>query len=147
MNQLKQLKRINYNKVILLPLYPHFSSVTTGSSFNEWWRKYDGDKSIVTEINNYYNQHKYLKAVSDRIDEGIANFPEAERGNVELLFSAHSVPQSLITNGDPYQSQILESIRLIMDLRNNSEVHHISYQSKVGPVKWLELLQNIRLVI
>ena len=132
------IKKNNYNRVILLPLYPHFSSVTTGSSFNEWWRKYDGDKSIVTEINNYYNQHKYIKAVSNRIDEGIAKFPEAERNNVELLFSAHSVPQSLIANGDPYQSQILESIKLIMELRNNSEVHHISYQSKVGPVKWLE---------
>lgn len=135
---IEKIKNNSYSKIILLPLYPHFSSVTTGSSFNEWWRKFDGDKARVTEINSYYSQHKYLKAISKRIDEGILKFPDAERNNVELLFSAHSVPQSLIENGDPYQSQILESIKLIMELRKNSEVHHISYQSKVGPVKWLE---------
>jgi ferrochelatase len=132
------LKKKNYDKVILLPLYPHFSSVTSVSSFNEWWRKYDGDKNKVIEIRNYHNKQKYIQAISDRIDDGIALFPATEKDNVELLFSAHSVPQSLITNGDPYQAQILESIKLIMELRKNSEVHHISYQSKVGPVKWLE---------
>ncbi len=135
---IKILSENNYDKIILLPLYPHFSSVTTGSSFNEWWRHYNGDKKKVTEINNFHNRKKYLTAICKRIDEGIELFPNEFRDDVELLFSAHSVPQSLIKNGDPYQSQILESIRLIMELRNNSEIHHISYQSKVGPVKWLE---------
>lgn len=135
---IKTISKNNYDKIILLPLYPHFSSVTTGSSFNEWWRHYKGDKNKVVEINNYYNQMKYISAISERIDEGLNEFPENIRENVELLFSAHSVPQRLITKGDPYQSQILESIRLIMELRNNAEKHHISYQSKVGPVKWLE---------
>ncbi|MDA3861139.1 MAG: ferrochelatase, partial [Melioribacteraceae bacterium] len=127
----------NYDKIILLPLYPHFSSVTTGSSLNEWWRHFKGDKSKITQINNFHNDEKYLSAISARIDEGLKSFPEDIRNNVELLFSAHSVPQSLIVNGDPYQSQILESIRLIMEIRKDSEKHHISYQSKVGPVKWL----------
>lgn len=132
-----KVKGVDYNNIILLPLYPHFSSVTTGSSYNEWWRHYNGDKSKIIQINNFYDQHKYLSAISYRIDEALKLFPEESKGNVALLFSAHSVPQSLIANGDPYQKQILESIRLIMKLRNNSEKHHISYQSKVGPVKWL----------
>ena len=131
------VKQNNYDKIILLPLYPHFSSVTTGSSFNEWWRHYSGDKNIVSEINNFHNHTKYLSAISNKIDKGIQAFSKENQEDVELLFSAHSVPQSLIANGDPYQSQILESIRLIMELRHDSEKHHISYQSKVGPVKWL----------
>ncbi|MCF6268682.1 MAG: ferrochelatase [Melioribacteraceae bacterium] len=135
---IKIINENNYDKIILLPLYPHFSSVTTGSSFNEWWRHYDGDKRKVIVINNYHNQQKYLLAISKRIDEGIEMFSKELQNSVELLFSAHSVPQSLIANGDPYQSQILESIRSIMELRNYSEKHHISYQSKVGPVKWLK---------
>lgn len=134
---IKRVEQNNYDKIILLPLYPHFSSVTTGSSFNDWWRYYKDDKEKVIEINNFHNQEKYLSSISKRIDESLKLFPEDSAKNVELLFSAHSVPQSLIANGDPYQSQILESIRLIMELRNNSEKHHISYQSKVGPVKWL----------
>ncbi len=133
----KVIEQNNYDKIILLPLYPHFSSVTTGSSFNEWWRYYKDEKEKIVEINNFHTQKKYLSAISKRIDESLEQFPKELLNNVELLFSAHSVPQSLIANGDPYQSQILESIRLIMELRNNSEKHHISYQSKVGPVKWL----------
>lgn len=133
----KRVGQNNYNKIILLPLYPHFSSVTTGSSFNDWNRYYNGENKKLVEINNFHNQKKYLSAISKRIDETLRLFPDELRDKVELLFSAHSVPQSLIANGDPYQLQILESIRLIMELRNNSEKHHISYQSKVGPVKWL----------
>lgn len=127
----------NYDKIILLPLYPHFSSVTTGSSLNEWWRHYK-NSNVVIEIKNFYDQKKYLNAVNIRINEGLQFFPEESRNKVELLFSAHSVPQSLIDGGDPYQAQVLESIRLIMEARNHTEKHHISYQSKVGPVKWLE---------
>jgi len=132
-----KISKSDYDKIILLPLYPHFSSVTTGSSFNEWWRHFNGDKSKVIQINNFHTEHKYLASINERIDECLKQFPEETKDNIELLFSAHSVPQSLIANGDPYQKQILESIRLIMELRNNSEKHHISYQSKVGPVKWL----------
>ncbi|VAX17897.1 Ferrochelatase, protoheme ferro-lyase, partial [hydrothermal vent metagenome] len=128
----------NYDKIILLPLYPHFSSVTTGSSLNEWRRHYKNDKSKVIEINNFHDHPKYINAINKRIDEALEEFPENQRDKVELLFSAHSVPQSLIDRGDPYQAQVLESIRLIMELRNNSENHHISFQSKVGPVKWLK---------
>lgn len=126
-----------YTKILLLPLYPHFSSVTTGSSFNEWWKQYKGDKDKVISINNFYDKQKYLLAISNRIDEALNLLSIEEKKEAHLLFSAHSVPQSLIDNGDPYQKQILESIRLIMELRNNSEKYHISYQSKVGPVKWL----------
>ena len=133
----KKISKSNYDKIILLPLYPHFSSVTTGSSFNEWWRYFNGEKSKVKIINHYYNQQKYLSAISQRIDESLNLFTDEEKLSVELLFSAHSVPQSLIANGDPYQMQILDSVKLIMELRNYSGKHHISYQSKVGPVKWL----------
>ncbi len=134
----KTISKKNYDEIILLPLYPHFSSVTTGSSFNEWWRHYKGEKNKIVQINNFHNHPKYLSAVNKRIDEGLNKFSELENGDVELLFSAHSLPESLVKKGDPYQAQVLETIRLIMELRNNSEKHHISYQSKVGPVKWLQ---------
>ena len=134
---IREIESNNYKRIILLPLYPHYSSVTTGSSINEWWRKYNGVKENVKVINNFHDEDLYIKAISERIDEGLALYPSTEKENVELLFSAHSVPQSLIENGDPYQSQILSTIKLVMELRNHSEKHHISYQSKVGPVKWL----------
>jgi len=135
---IKTIEKKNYTKIILLPLYPHFSSVTTGSSLNEWWRNYKEDKNKIVEIKDFYNHPKYINAVNKQIDIALEKFPENQKDKVELLFSAHSVPQSLIDGGDPYQTQVLESIRLIMESRNNSEKYHVSYQSKVGPVKWLE---------
>src|SRR5207302_3145771 len=57
---------------------------------------------------------------------------------VHLLFSAHSVPQSYITEGDPYLRHIQETIRLVMERLGNLSPAHLSFQSKVGPVKWLE---------
>jgi ferrochelatase len=145
---IKIIKANDYSKIILLPLYPHYSSVTTGSSFNEWNRQYSGEKNRVVEIKSFFNQKEYLNGVSKRIDEGLELFPNTLKGKTELLFSAHSIPQKLVDDGDPYQEQILESIRLIMELRNNSEKFHISYQSKVGPVKWLkpsteEMIKNL----
>jgi len=134
---IKKITANNYKKIILLPLYPHYSSVTTGSSINEWWRKYNGEKDKIKVINDFHREDLYIKAISEKIDESLSLFPSAEEENVELLFSAHSVPQSLIENGDPYQNQILSTINLVMKFRNYSEKHHISYQSKVGPVKWL----------
>jgi ferrochelatase len=145
---IKIIKANDYSKINLLPLYPHYSSVTTGSSFNEWNRQYSGEKNRVVEIKSFFNQKEYLNGVSKRIDEGLELFPNTLKGKTELLFSAHSIPQKLVDDGDPYQEQILESIRLIMELRNNSEKFHISYQSKVGPVKWLkpsteEMIKNL----
>ena len=134
---INKVSKNKYTKILLLPLYPHFSSVTTGSSFNEWWRQYKGGRDKVISINNFYAKQKYLLAISNQIDEALNLLPIEKKKDAHLLFSAHSVPQSLIDKGDPYQKQILESIRLIMELRGNSEKYHISYQSKVGPVKWL----------
>ena len=131
-----KIKSKNYDKVILLPLYPHFSSVTTGSSFNEWWRHCEKGTREFISINNFYNHPLYIAALNERIDEAIRESFSRNGKKVELLFSAHSVPQSFIDNGDPYQSQILETINLLMSKRE--EKYHVSYQSKVGPVKWLE---------
>jgi ferrochelatase len=128
----------NYSKIILLPLYPHFSVSTTGSSFNEWKRYYKGDESKVEYIVSYQTHPGYLKAINRRIDENLLRFPENVRKNVQLVFSAHGTPVSYVKKGDPYSHHIKETIEGVMKLRNNSHEHHLCFQSKVGPAKWLE---------
>ena len=72
--------------------------------------------------------------MEEKIKEGLAQFhPLAD---VELLFSAHSLPQSFIDEGDPYLDHVTESVRLVMERFNIP--HHLSFQSRAGPVKWLE---------
>lgn len=127
-----------YDKVILLPLYPHYSITTTGSSFNEWNRHYTDDKSKLIYVNNYQTHGKYIAAINERIDESLLRFPENVRKDVQLVFSAHGTPVSLVKNGDPYSHHIKETMEAVMSARKNSHEYHLCFQSKVGPMKWLE---------
>lgn len=134
----KKIESRKYDKIILLPLYPHYSITTTGSSFNEWNRHYTDDKSKLVYVNNYQANEKYVAAINERIDESLLKFPEEERNDVQLVFSAHGTPVSLVKNGDPYSHQIKETIEAVMKARKNSHSYHLCFQSKVGPMKWLE---------
>ena len=134
----KKIEEEDYDKVVLLPLYPHYSISTSGSSFNEWKRKYRGDKSKLIYVNDFYKNKNYLKAINERIDETLERFPEEVRDDVQIVFSAHGTPMSMVKNGDPYSGQICDTVEMVMDARNRSHEHHLCFQSKVGPVKWLE---------
>jgi len=136
--ELKNVESGAYDKIILLPLYPHFSITTTGSSFNEWNRHYKGDKSKLVYVNNYYDNPTYIKAINSRIDETLLKFDEKIRSKVVIVFSAHGTPVSLVKKGDPYNNHIKGTVKAVMEARNFSHKHVLCYQSKVGPVKWLE---------
>lgn len=128
----------NYDKIILLPLYPHYSITTTGSSFNEWKRHYKGGKSKLIFVNDYYLHQKYLEAINQRIDETVLRFPEIVRKEIQIVFSAHGTPVSLVKKGDPYSKHIKQTVEAVMKLRKHSHDYHLCFQSKVGPMKWLE---------
>jgi len=134
----KLVENVNYEKIFLLPLYPHFSTSTTGSSFNEWKRWYKGDPSKLVYIDSYFDNETYCKAINQRIDETLLKFPEEIRKDVQLVFSAHGTPVSYVKKGDPYSHHIKKTIELVMKQRNHSHEYHECFQSKVGPVKWLE---------
>ena len=133
-----KVEKANYEKIILLPLYPHYSITTTGSSFNEWKRHYKSEASKLVFINDYYADEKYVAAINQRIDETILQFPEKVRREVQIVFSAHGTPVSLVKKGDPYSNHIKETVKAVMNTRKHSHEHHLCFQSKVGPMKWLE---------
>ncbi|MDP4114903.1 MAG: ferrochelatase [Bacteroidota bacterium] len=127
----------NYERVILLPLYPHYSMTTTGSSFNEW-KRVSENLGITEYINSFYDHPLYIKALSERIDETLLTFPGEIREKVILLFSAHGTPVSYVRKGDPYSKQIAKTIKALMEYREDKEYYDISFQSKVGPARWLK---------
>jgi len=136
-----QLWAAECDEVVLLPLYPQYSSTTTGSSLNEWRRLYHDDGARGNDVpvrcvENFYRHGGYLDAVAEKIDDVLGRFPVPER--VELVFSAHSVPLSVIAKGDPYQRQIEETVRLVMNRGGWSNRSQLCYQSKVGASKWLQ---------
>jgi ferrochelatase len=134
---IQSLVRDGIRDVILLPLYPQYSSVNAGSSFNEWDRqeKLLGANFNERRVREYYRHPKYIRSINARIDEALSTFEKPE--NVYLQFSAHGTPLDLVKRGDPYSDQIRETMELVMSQRGHDKKYMLSFQSKVGPKKWL----------
>jgi ferrochelatase len=132
---IEQLRDARCDEVVLLPLYPHYSSTTTGSSLNEWRRLFQDDITVHC-IETFYRHELYLQALVEKIDEALARFSNPDRP--EIVFSAHSVPVSVIQKGDPYQRQIEETVELLMQRGGWTNGYRLCYQSKVGASKWLQ---------
>jgi protoporphyrin/coproporphyrin ferrochelatase len=136
-----ELKKENIQEIVLLPLYPHYSVSTTGSSINEWNRVAKREKinsRKVTIIKEYPIHPDFIASFVGRINEGLDRFPEAKRKDVHLVFSAHGTPIKLVRKGDPYKFQIEDTIRTIMQQGGYTQQHSVCFQSRVGPEKWLE---------
>jgi len=137
-------------KIILLPLYPQFSTTTTGSSLNEFnriSRKLNLRGIKVYTIKSYPENELYVRAVSERVEESLKKFSPGDFKNFAILFSAHGLPVRFIENGDPYLNEVKCSVDAILNyLRAKSENREVykkatailSFQSKVGLVKWLK---------
>lgn len=150
-----ELEAAGCDQIVLLPLYPQYSSTTTGSSLNEWERRWRGRDARVTAgetpalhvIREFYRDAGYLDSLIERIEAALARFPEPQ--GAELIFSAHGVPLSVIEKGDPYQRQVEETVELVAQMMQRggwSNRHRLCYQSKVGASKWLQpsLRETIR---
>jgi ferrochelatase len=132
---IEQLRDAQCNEVVLLPLYPHYSSTTTGSSLNEWRRQFREDIPIHC-VETFYSHELYLQALVEKVDEALARFSDPV--GPEIVFSAHSVPVAVIEKGDPYQRQIEETVELLMERGGWPNRYRLCYQSKVGASKWLQ---------
>lgn len=139
---IQQIEKDGINEILLLPLYPQYSVATTGSSVKEWNRlteKFSYVKNLKTKVvERYYDYIPYIDSVVTRINETLQKFPEDIRDNVHILFSAHGTPVKLVKQGDPYQGEIIKTVVAVMERGKFKQEHHLSYQSKVGPQKWLE---------
>ncbi len=131
-----QMEAFHPDQIVLLPMYPQYSSTTTGSSLNEWNRLYTPNGAAIRCVYDFYRNPMYLDAVIEKIEEGLGRFSQPDR--VELIFSAHSVPVAVVQKGDPYQQQIEETVDLVMKRGRFGNRHRLCYQSKVGASKWLQ---------
>ena len=134
---LEAIRREDISHIIALSLYPHYSRATSGSSFNELARaqaRYP-DQFEITHVRQFHDHPLYIAALVEKIDQALAGF--GDQSAVQLIFTAHGLPQSFIDSGDPYLDQIRATVGLVM-ARFKSISHHLAFQSRAGPVKWLE---------
>lgn len=138
----KQVKDWAPEKVILLPLYPQFSTTTTGSSLTDW-RAASAKADLVTPVTTiccWFDHPAYIAATAVLVRAAIAR-AKSENPSVPLrvLFSAHGLPETIIKKGDPYQSQIEATSKSVMArLDDKTVTFEVCYQSRATPQKWLE---------
>ncbi len=134
---IKKVKEYSPDEIILLPLYPQYSASTSGSSINEWndLCKKENYQIKTKTICCYPTENNFVKSHISLINKTLKS---VENNNFKLIFSAHGLPESKIKKGDPYKWQVEETVKeIILKIKNENLDYIISYQSRVGPLKWI----------
>ena len=132
---IKNVQQYGPKEIILMPLYPQYSAATSGSSIKEWKDvcKKNNYNTKTTTICCYPTDKNFINAHTKQIKKKIKNFK-----NFKLIFSAHGLPEKNIKKGDPYQWQVEQSVKKIITSLGIKNLDWIlSYQSRVGPLKWI----------
>ena len=134
---LEELREKNCNKIIVLPMYPHYCAATTGSTFDEVtntmqkWRWVPSLRFIST----YHDHPDYIKALANSIKKHWDKHGKPDK----ILFSYHGIPKKYFTKGDPYHCLCSKTTRLVREQMGLSEEFAITtFQSRFGPEEWLQ---------
>lgn len=123
--------------ILALPLYPHFSRATTGSSLSDLRRAAASSALRIQEVKSFCDHPAYLDVLADKVRQGLNSFSHEHRGKVEVIFSAHALPQKMIDHGDPYLSEIQKTIQGVLQSVGPVS-NHLAFQSRSGPVRWMK---------
>lgn len=131
-------------RAVAFTQYPQYSCSTTGSSLNELWKwrtRLEGkqtDGTIKWSVIDRWPVHPGLvEAFAQNIEAQLATYPEAERKDVVLLFSAHSLPMSVVNRGDTYPAEVAATVYAVMQRLGFNNPYRLCWQSQVGPSAWL----------
>ncbi len=133
---IEEVRNWQADEVVLLPLYPQFSTTTSGSSIADWKIKagragFRGEARVVC---CYPMADGFLDSVTSRIEEVL----EKVERHVRVLFSAHGLPKKIIAKGDPYQWQVEQSSAGVVERLGRPDLDwNVCYQSRVGPLEWI----------
>ncbi|PUU78874.1 hypothetical protein B9Z19DRAFT_35540 [Tuber borchii] len=136
-----QMKADGVRRAVAFTQYPQYSCSTTGSSLNELWRlskKFDEEGQIEWSVIDRWPAHKgFVEVVARHIEESLKTYAKEDRGKVVLLFSAHSLPMSVVNRGDPYPAEVAATVYAVMKRLGFKNPYRLVWQSQVGPSPWL----------
>lgn len=138
---IERLNKEEVEKIYLIPLYPQYSTTTTKSSLEDFEEQYhiSGGDAILVEVKHFFENESYNRAIIERIQESVG---EDKYEDFDIIFSAHGLPQKIVDKGDVYEKHVQKHVALLQEMmkKEGMEFHavHLAYQSKVGPMKWLE---------
>ena len=134
-----RVKAWNPEQVILLPLYPQYSTTTTGSSLTDWRQsaKKVGLLQKTVAVCCYPTNLGFIDAIADRLQSVLDE--ATDRNTLRVLFSAHGLPQKVVDKGDPYQWAVEKTAASVIKKIVGSTLDwRVSYQSRVGPLSWIK---------
>lgn len=139
---LQRLERDGVTHLVVLPLFPQFSVSTSGSCinyFNGLLRRRGLNESIrASYVTRWFDEPLYIEAMADLIRAEFAQFPNPEPQATYVVYSAHSIPKRYVEEGDPYLDHTQQTVELINTRLGTRHSWTLSFQSKVGPMRWLE---------
>ena len=140
-NTLEQMEADGIERAIAFTQYPQYSCSTTGSSLNAIYRYYEqlGKPSNIqwSVIDRWPTHPGLVQAFTQTILDELEQFPADVRDDVVIIFSAHSLPMSVVNRGDPYPQEVGSTVQHVMQQLNYSNQYRLCWQSKVGPSAWL----------
>ena len=137
---IKELKQIGIKELFLLPLYPQYSTTTTKSSIEDFLEESKKAElnANITFTKRFYKEKDFNKAIVSQIKKESSG---TDLSKLDLIFSAHSLPQKIVNRGDSYQKEIEEHVQILSKMLQEEGMNfnkiHLAYQSKLGPVKWI----------
>ncbi len=134
----RAIKAFEADKIVLLPLYPQYSTSTTASSVKDWSRaaKKAGLKAPTSRICCYPWEQGFVAAMAEQVRAAMSG----ARGDISyrLLLSAHGLPKRTINRGDPYQWQVEQGAAAVVKALGMENLEAVvCYQSRVGPLEWI----------
>ncbi|MBC92951.1 MAG: ferrochelatase [Rhodospirillaceae bacterium] len=133
-----KIKSYKPDQIILMPLYPQYSTTTVGSFLNVWRKvvkRVDLD-CITKSICCYPREQGFISPISEFIKSSLKNIGEDKK--TRILFSAHGLPKKIVDKGDPYQWQVEQSAQAIVEDISIDGLDWVNcYQSRVGPLEWI----------
>jgi ferrochelatase len=129
------------DEIFLLPLYPQYSTTTTGSSFTDWRDAAvrAGLAKQVTTLCCFHASPAYIEATASLVRTALADARAHTNSPVRVLFSAHGLPETIVKRGDPYQYQVETTVAAVVAALHEPGLDYIvCYQSRATPQKWLD---------
>lgn len=127
------------NRLVALSLYPQFCSATSGTCLEDLSLSLPGKvfESALAIIDSWPDHPGYLDALTATVFEALERVPADRRDDTVILFSAHGIPASLVLKGDPYLDETRRTVAGVLR-RLGNRPYELAFQSRLGPVKWLE---------
>jgi ferrochelatase len=139
--EIRWLKAKGVEDITVIPLYAQYSTTTVKSSLEDFYEALEkaNYSPNLRVYSRFYKNRSYNEAIIEQI---VTSLKDNKAEDFDLIFSAHSLPVKIIQNGDSYQKEIIENVeileKMLLEKNLNFKNLHLAYQSKVGPMEWLE---------